>query len=52
LDLAWSADVAGGEMKLEQITQHAFSEVEYRHFVCDCGARDSTVLSRSSFFHD
>jgi hypothetical protein len=42
----------GAEMKLEQVTKHAFSEVEYRHFVCNCGARDTRVLSRTAFFDD
>ena len=41
----------GNEMKVESVTKHAFSEVEYWNFVCACGAHDSSVVSTKAF-HD
>jgi len=42
----------GSDMKLESLTKHSFSEVEYLEFVCGCGTQESRVLSRSAFSDD
>jgi hypothetical protein len=38
----------GAEMTPDRVVPHPFSDVEVWTFVCDCGARDSRVLSRGA----